>query len=77
MAKHSDIFKIFKQFFMDNVLEGNEVDRYWPCGYGAIRIRLTNGTEYVFKYNGINKWSLETIDSFLEKLAEKRKAMQK
>ena len=75
VAKHSDIFRTFEQFFMDTLLEKNKVDRYFPCGYNAIRIRLTNRTEYVFTYMSVNNWSLETIDSFLQKMSEKRKVL--
>lgn len=76
MAKHSDIFNMFMNFFGFSLVKDVKVEVYFPCGYNTIRVRLTNKTEYVFRYTSINNWSLETIDSHLMKMAEKRKVMK-
>jgi hypothetical protein len=55
-------FKIyFPQFF-------DQVEEWWPCGKNCIRVRLENGRDYVFTYNGGKHWRLETVESFIKSM---------
>lgn len=38
---------------------------YFPTGKNRIRIRQTDGQEFIFTYNDPTTWKIETISNFL------------
>lgn len=60
---HTDVYKWFALYFPDYA--GDRVDKWFPNGKNSIRVRQTNGQEFIFTYNSQKDWRLETINSFL------------
>jgi len=56
---HNDIYKLFELYF------GNNVAAWFQNGKNSIRIRQTNGQEFIFTYNSPKDWRLETIQSYI------------
>lgn len=60
-----DVYKWFRLYFPNY----DKPDNTWfPNGRNSVRIRQSNGQEFVFTYNGTKDWRLETIDSFIRHL---------
>lgn len=60
---HTDVYKWFALYFPDYA--GDRVDKWFPNGKNSIRVRQTNGQEFIFTYNSQKDWRLETVNSFL------------
>lgn len=60
---HTDVYKWFALYFPDYA--GDKVDKWFPNGKNSIRVRQTNGQEFIFTYNSQKDWRLETVNSFL------------
>ena len=60
---HTDVYKWFALYFPDYA--GDKVDKWFPNGKNSIRVRQTNGQEFIFTYNSKKDWRLETVNSFL------------
>lgn len=60
---HTDIYNWFALYFPNYV--GERVDKWFPNGKNSIRVRQTNGQEFIFTYNSQKDWRFETINSFL------------
>lgn len=62
---HNNIWKIFKEkipFYADNA------ETWFPCGRGAIRIRMKTKEEYVFSVSDDGSWMLETIKHYMKSM---------
>jgi hypothetical protein len=59
-----DIYEWFKLYFPQFV---EHVETWFPNGKNSVRVRQTNGQEFIFSYNGQRDWRFETVDSFLKK----------
>ena len=59
-----DIYEWFKLYFPQFV---EHVEAWFPNGKNSVRVRQTNGQEFIFSYNGQRDWRFETVDSFLKK----------
>lgn len=59
-----DIYEWFKLYFPQFV---EHVESWFPNGKNSVRVRQTNGQEFIFSYNGQRDWRFETVDSFLKK----------
>lgn len=57
---HNDIYKWFKLLYA-----GNNVAAWFQNGKNSIRIRQTNGQEFIFTYNSQKDWRFETIQSYI------------
>lgn len=57
--KHKDIYKWFELYSGDNVAA------WFPYGKNSIRIRQTNGQEFIFTYNSQKRLEVETIRSYI------------
>jgi len=64
---HSKVYEYFKAIF-----PGGLVDKWFPAGYNAVRIRYKTGREVVFIYEDSNKWCLETLEYFIERVEKIR-----
>ena len=60
---HNDIYKWFELYF--ELYAGNNVAAWSQNGKNSIRIRQTNGQEFVFTYNSQKDWRFETIQSYI------------
>lgn len=60
--KHDVIF-----YYFENTMKefANGIDRWFPNGQNSIRVRLTNGSEYIFTYHNSHDWCFETLDSYI------------
>lgn len=67
---HSDIFKAFKDCLPDRA---EKVAEYFPSGKNTIRVRQTNGQEFIFSYSGSRSWKFETMDQFIADMKGERK----
>lgn len=59
---HYDIYKWFELYF--ELYAGNNVAVWFQNGKNSIRIRQTNGQEFIFTYNSPKNWRFETIQSY-------------
>lgn len=62
---HTDVYKWFELYFPNYA--GGNVSAWFPNGKNSIRVRQTNGQEFIFTYYGPKDWKFETIESFLRK----------
>ncbi len=60
---HTDVYNWFALYFPNYA--GENVDKWFPNGKNSIRVRQTNGQEFIFTYNSQKDWRFETINSFL------------
>lgn len=60
---HNDIYKWFKLYF--KLYAENNVAAWFQNGKNSIRIRQTNGQEFIFTYNSQKDWRFETIQSYI------------
>lgn len=65
---HRQVYGKFQETFPAYVHE-NLI--YFPNGKNSVRIRgirglHSGGEDFVFSYNGVNDWKLETVDSFIK-----------
>lgn len=63
---HNEIYKWFELYFQPYA--GDKVSAWFQNGKNSIRIRQTNGQEFVFTYHSAKNWRFETIDSYVEKM---------
>lgn len=70
---HTKVFLKFKKIFTDIVGVGPDIYEWWQNGRNCIRVCLANDAEYIFTYNGECDWSLETVDSFINRQKGLRK----
>lgn len=56
------VFECFKEYLP---VYGKQTETYFPNGKNSIRIRQSNGQEFIFSINGPKMWKLETVDQFL------------
>jgi len=62
---HRTILEQFNLYFPQF---SREVESWSPHGKNTIRIRSISRREYIYKFNGMDDWSLETIDSFINRM---------
>lgn len=67
---HSDIFKAFKDYLPDRA---EKVTEYFPSGKNTIRVRQTNGQEFIFSYSGPRAWKFETMNQFIAEMKGEKK----
>ena len=65
---------IFEHFSMLLPTYSYSVDSWFPNGPGSIMIRSKYQMgEYIFSYKSATEWAFETIDSYTNKLKERKK----
>lgn len=60
---HKDVLNNFKTVFPQYA---DSIDIWFPSGKNRVRVRLTNGHEFIFTHNSESDWCLETVDSFIK-----------
>lgn len=63
---HNEVYKWFELYFP--FYSGDKVVMWFPNGKNSIRIRQTNGAEFIFTYNEKHDWKFETVSSFLKSM---------
>jgi hypothetical protein len=63
--KHDIILYYFKHHMRHEALKMTE---WFPNGLNSIRVRLTNGEDFIFTYNGERNWCFETVDSYIVRM---------
>lgn len=61
---HHEVFRQFTLYFPDYA--GNKISAWYPNGKSSVRIRQTNGTEFIFTFYEHGNWMFETVGSFLK-----------
>lgn len=65
---HDDVYKQFTGYFLPL---SHWVKEWFPNGKNSVRIRMKDGKDYVFTYDGKDDWCFETADCFIKRLREK------
>ena len=67
---HTQVYGFFQTCLPD---QAKEVKEYFPNGKNSIRIRKTNGQEFIFSLREPKAWKFETIDQFLVDMKGEKK----
>ena len=59
---HKEVYAWFTVIFPQYT---DKIKEMLPCGRNTIRVKLLDQTEFVFHYESLNNWQLETVDSFV------------
>ena len=59
---HSQVYGYFKECLP---IQAKKVTEYFPNGRNSIRVRQTDGQEFIFSTTAPKAWKFETIDQFL------------
>lgn len=69
-----EVFEYFKLYFPQFA---EHVTEWFPNGKNSIRVRQSNGQDFIFTYNGKKDWCFETVRCFLERVRKERKQNDK
>ena len=61
---YDEVFKWFELYFP--IYAGDKIYTWFQNGKNSLRIRQTNGREFIFTFNSHKDWKFETIDSFIK-----------
>lgn len=62
---HNDVYKQFKTQFPEYE---EHIEDWFPNGKNSIRVRIKNGSDFVFTYNHWTDWCFETVESYIRKM---------
>ena len=65
-----EVFKELKRYFPDYYIGTKE---WFPNGRNSIRVRLYNGSDFIFTFYNENDWCFETVDSHIRKMKGEKK----
>ncbi len=65
---HPKVYNEFKIYFPEYA---ERAEAWFPNGKNSIRVRMY-ARDIVFTYNGTRDWCLETLDSHIERMEERR-----
>ena len=69
MTHHNLLEKFLKAYPIDN---GN-IDCWYKIDESTIRVRLKNRKEMIFTYISSNKWCIESMDAYNQRMRAERK----
>lgn len=67
---HKKVYDYYVSYFPQYAKHTVE---WFPNGKNSVRVRQTDGQDYVFTYQGKRNWRFETVDSFIKHLKGERK----
>lgn len=62
---HNEVLKMFKNVFPTY---SENMSIWFPNGKDSIRVRMYNGTTYIFTFRGGHDWRFETERSFVNSI---------
>lgn len=63
--KHEDVYKQFIKQFPEIA---KVIKEWFPNGRNSVRVRLKNGSDFIFTFFTLNDWCYETLDSYIRKM---------
>lgn len=63
--KHVEVYEKLKEMFPKYVLYSED---WFPNGKNSVRVRIKDGSDFIFTYRSFNDWCLETVDSYIRKM---------
>lgn len=63
--KHEEVYKQFRKLFPEIAAH---VGDWFPNGRNSVRIRIRQGTDFIFNYRDNYTWNLETVDSYINRI---------
>lgn len=66
---HNSVYRRFKEILPDIA---KDTVAWFGNGKDSIRVRLTDGEDYIFTLTGRDTWTYENLDSFIERLNKSR-----
>lgn len=60
---HVDIYEKFKEMFPE---QSFFIDEWFPNGKNSIRVRMKDGSDFIFTYTNPFDWCYETVESFIK-----------
>lgn len=60
-----DVYEWFRLYFPQFA---EHVKTWYPNGKNSVRVRQSNGQDFIFTYNGEKDWRFETVESFIKGL---------
>lgn len=59
-----DVYEMFKTYFPQFA---ERAIMWFPNGRNSIRVRQSNGLDFIFTYESAKNWSFETVDNFIKR----------
>lgn len=66
---HEKVYEWFESYFSQY---SKYVVEWFPNGRNSIRVRQSNGHDFIFTFYEHNDWCFETVDSFIKRLKGER-----
>lgn len=63
---HNEVYKWFEMYFP--CYAGDKMSVWFPNGKNSIRVRQTNGQEFIFTHDGDKFLKFESIKSYLKSI---------
>lgn len=67
---HSQVYGYFKEYLPE---QEKKVTEYFPNGKNSVRVRQTNGHDFIFSVESPKAWRFETIDRFISDMKGEKK----
>lgn len=62
---HTDVYEWFKLYFPQF---SKHVIEWFPNGKNSVRVRQSNGQDFIFTYREKEDWCFETVESHIRKM---------
>ena len=66
---HEKVYEWFESYFPQY---SKYVVEWFPNGRNSVRVRQSNGHDFIFTFYEHNDWCFETVDSFIKRLKGER-----
>lgn len=63
--KHVEVYENFERMFPERAIF---VEDWFPNGKNSVRVRIKNGSDFIFTYNSWVDWCFETVESYIRKM---------
>lgn len=65
--------KVYEQFEKQFPQYSEYVDTWFPNGKNSVRVRIKDGSDFIFTYNNWTDWCFETVESYIKKMRKEKK----